>query len=609
MSDFAVKGISITHPVPKIERFYKRWFKKISGVERSERFLNIFYRLGNVILKRSTYKTTKSFLDELTKVTAAPDLKDDPNKDDILKKGEIPIKYTFLNPLSVDLDSYELSPLLGSNLNIYSIRFPDNLVSKIKNPQTTQEKILVNQIPADIRKEILDNNGKVTLDPNKIAVYFYKKDDWDNWATPILQPILKELVTLDKMKLADISALDGAISSIRLWALGDIDKDIYPGEAEILKLSEILSNNVGGGVMDLIWGPAIKLIETSTEVHRFLGSEKYVAVLNAIYAGLGIPPTLVGGSVDGGFSNNFISLKTLVERLNYGRSMLKDFWEKEARIVQKSMGFKKAAKISFEDLLTDEAAQKQLLINMWDRNIITDETFRDIMGFDHEIELSRSKRQESLRKNGAIEPKASPYHNPKSIDNLIRQFVQTGNYSPSEFGIELEPRKDGEKSPNEINTDVGSDPAAKGQPGQGRPIGSKDKKARKKNKMIKPRTTAFINLVGYAEDLQASISKVINDVYLKRASKSNLRELSEKEFEELEQVKFKILLSFNRGEKPTKENIKAKLLEDLPSIEKPNIILQKCISKFTEENAKPVTVDIRRRFNSVIYAIVKGDYD
>jgi hypothetical protein len=605
MSDFAVKGISINHPTPKIERFYKRWFKKVCGTERSERFLNLLYRLGNVIVKRSTYKTSKSFNDELSRVTAAPDLKDDPNPDDLLKKGEIPIKYTFLNPISIHLDSYELAPLLGSNINVYSIQLPTTLTAKIANPETDVEKELVKQIPLDIRNAVKNNEGRVVLDNDKLAVYFYKKDDWDSWASPMLEPILTELVTLDKMKLADISALDGAISSIRVWTLGDIENDIYPSEAEILKLAEILNNNVGGGVMDLVWGPAINLKETSTEVYRFLGNEKYIAVLNAIYGAFGIPPTLIGGSIEGGFSNNFISLKTLVERLNYGREMLKDFWEKEAKLVQKSMGFARAAKVSFEDLLTDEAAQKQLLINMWDRNLITDETFRDIMGFDHDIELSRQRREESARKRGKIPPKASAFSNPKSIENLIRQYITTGNYAPSEFGIELEPRKNGEKAPNELTPDVADSPSAKGQPGQGRPPGSKDKVARKKNKVVKPRTTAFIGLVGYAEELQSSIAKAIHEPYLKRAGKANLRELSEAQFEELEQIKFKLMFAFNKGEALSKEAIGNKLKSELPSISKANALLTKCVNKFVQESGKPISVDIKRRFNSIIYAMMK----
>lgn len=602
MADFAVKGISIVHPNKSIERFYKKWFKKINGVERSERFLNLFYRTGNVFVKRSSFKPKESFIKQMKSI-AKPDLKQDPSPEDVLPEGEIPIKYTFLNPSSIELASEELSSFLGKDHNIYAIKLPPTLVNKVKNPETELDKQLLSKIPEDIKKSIKED-GIVVLDPNKIVVYFYKKDDWKAWATPMLRPILKELQVLEKLKLADIAALDGAISSIRVWKLGDLkgQTPILPSETEIIKLAEILNNNIGGGVMDLVWGPALELVETSTEVHKFLGSEKYISTLNDIYAGLGIPPTLTGSSVEPGFTNNFISLKTLIERLNYGREMLKDFWEKECKIVQKSMKFKRAAKIKFDDLLTDEAAQKRLLIDMWDRNIITDETFREMMGFDHEIEEARSRKQEKSRKN----PKASPFHNPQAELNIVRQFISTNLYAPSEFGIELQPRKEGELTPIEIldkqGRDVGDDSKPKGQPGQGRPPGVKDKNKRKK-KEVRPRTSAFIQIFGYAEDTQNKIASVINDAYIGNLGKKNLRELTDLETKELEDIKFRLLNSFKFGEVVNKASIMDKLNSHPESFSAQKTVLQKSISEFINKHDKEPTIDIVRRFNSIIYAI------
>ena len=42
MGDFASQGITLVHPNKKIERFYKKWFQKVGGRERSERFLRTF---------------------------------------------------------------------------------------------------------------------------------------------------------------------------------------------------------------------------------------------------------------------------------------------------------------------------------------------------------------------------------------------------------------------------------------------------------------------------------------------------------------------------------------------------------------------------------------
>src|SRR5690606_1679716 len=114
--------------------------------------------------------------------------------------------------------------------------------------------------------------------------------------------------------------------------------------------------NVAGGVMDLVWGPELKMQESRSEVYKWLGSDKYKPILDAIYEGLGIPPALRSG---GGSTNtsSFLSMKTLTERLNYGRERLREFWEKEIRMVQKSCGISEPAEIVFDHMsLSDEVA-------------------------------------------------------------------------------------------------------------------------------------------------------------------------------------------------------------------------------------------------------------
>jgi hypothetical protein len=40
MGDFGCKGVKLNHPNPRIQEFYRKWFAKVGGPERSERFLN-----------------------------------------------------------------------------------------------------------------------------------------------------------------------------------------------------------------------------------------------------------------------------------------------------------------------------------------------------------------------------------------------------------------------------------------------------------------------------------------------------------------------------------------------------------------------------------------
>ena len=53
-----------------------------------------------------------------------------------------------------------------------------------------------------IRYEAVKNGVPlIPLDRNKICAYSYKKDDWDVWASPMLECVLDDLTLLEKMKL------------------------------------------------------------------------------------------------------------------------------------------------------------------------------------------------------------------------------------------------------------------------------------------------------------------------------------------------------------------------------------------------------------------------
>ena len=350
-------------------------------------------------------------------------------------------------------------------------------------------------------------------------MFYYKKDDWRQWAHPMIYAILDDIVMLEKMRLADMSALDGAISNIRLWTLGNLDHKILPNKSAINKLRDILASNVGGGTMELVWGPELSFQESSSEVYKFLGSEKYTAVLNSIYAGLGVPPTLTGMAGNGGgFTNNFISLKTLVERLQYGRDQLTRFWEKELEIIRKSMGFRYKAHVQFDRTsLSDEAAEKNLLIQLADRDIISHETLLERFKEIPQVESIRLKRE--LNKRDTVGPeKAGPFHAPSPPE--VKE--------PSEE----EPTPETETPANTKDTPTIMQ--------EGRPRFKQDEKPRKKRTETPKSTPGLASVVVHAEKAWSHISDTLTNSYIKSLEKKNLRQLTKAEFRSLEQLKIDV---------------------------------------------------------------------
>lgn len=576
MGDFASKGITIVHRNKKVEKFLRQWFRTVKGVQVTERIANNFYRGGNVIIEQINGKIKKSTEEKWKAIGFI---------DDPVKNRDIPKQYIIHNPMSIEK--------VGSYLSSERDRFYLNTTAD----QLSNINIFTGEATTTQRLQ----NGIVELDQNRIFDYYYKKDDWDLWAKPMTYAIMNELMMLDKVQLADISALDGAISNIRLWSLGSFEHNVFPTREAINKVRRILSNRNGGGVIDLVWGPELSFKESNTEVHKFLGKEKYEAILTLIYAGLGIPPTMTGGSGagGGGFTNNMVSIKTLVERLQYGRDVLTDFWETQLSRVMRAMGFPGVARVIFtHNALSDEAAEKSLLIDLVDRDIISIDSVCGVFGFDPDIEQFKINR-EARSRGVSIPDKASPYHNPQPEHELKKIALNSGIVTPGELGVKLKERKEGEETLLEINqknaeknqkSEVNNAPKGDA----GRPFNAKDDGPRKK-KVVKPRSVGFLTDLILCQDAYDKVGKMLGPAFLKSVGKNNLRQLTKDEYLNMERMKFHCLAYLNDERSNdgvpfdlSTEKVRAALLRgDHPKYSEAKTI----INDFAEQNGKYPSIE------------------
>lgn len=589
MGDFASQGIMLYHENKRTENFYRKWWNKVGGAERSERFLNILYRCGNVIINKRHGKITKKNQREMSKANEF--LLETPKT----FKRTIPLKYDFLNPLTINVKGGQASLFAGKP--IYTMRISPSLHRSLMDGKN---KDILKTLPEYIRKAVTENKNEIILDPQKTETFFYKKDDWQLWANPMINAIIDDIIMLEKMKLADMSALDGAISNIRLWNVGSLDHKILPNKGAIDKLRNILASNVGGGTMDLVWGPELSYTESNSQIYKFLGTEKYQPVLNSIYAGLGIPPTLTGlAGQNGGFTNNFISLKTLIERLEYGRELLREFWSQEIYYIQKAMGFAKPAELHFEYMiLSDEAAEKNLLIQLADRDIISVETLREKLGVLNNIESVRLTKEGNLRDKNKMPLKADPYHNANVESEFAKIALQKG-----EIGIEdvtdIKP-----SNPAVLNDTPKEQESNKPIEEGGRPKFSKDQGPRKQRRVL-PKDTPNTNVATlsiWANEAQKKLSDIINPFVLSHYNKKNLRELSKHEVSQLESIKFRTLCALTPYQDIDESTI-AEIMSAQPEPSKAQIkIKDDLIFEFIQKNDRTPSLDEARQIYNMSYS-------
>jgi hypothetical protein len=602
MAEFACKGVQVLHPNKRNERLGKQWFEYVNGKHVSERFLNLFYRLAQTPVAISYGTIPVTIEKKWASAYGGNQIKSEKVVD-----RRIPIKYEFYNPLSVQMINPTLSALTGKPM--YGLVIPVMLRSEIENAKRTlnaeQMKELLGRIPEDILKAVMSTNNSsiITLDDENFCMFYYKKDDWETFATPMIYSILPEIINLQKMKLADRSALDGAISNIRLWTLGKIGNDpsstILPGKAALQELQHVLSNNVGGGTVDLVWDATLSFQESQTQVHHFLGMEKYEPLYRGINNGLGIPSSISGGG-EGGFNNTFVEMQTFIERLEYGRMVLARFWNQELKKVQQALGISRPFQIGFDEInLGDVNNVKKLLMDMVDRDIISMETLLEKCNIFSNVEKERIKREYKARVKESIPDKASPFHQPQTDEELRKIIVNQGLVTPSEVGIDLKPRKEGETTLIEQQAKLQSKKYKPTNLNNGRPKGKTDSQKRKK-KAVKVSKT--ISLSMWANNAQKKISEIVTPVLVKSYGKSDVRALTVDESQTLENTKLTILTNVQ----PFENIDEAKIFEITnasPKIDNEYATTLKNFARvFSEENSRQPSLEEMRMLQASAYA-------
>jgi hypothetical protein len=604
MADFCVKGIDWAHTNRNIEAFYREWFNQVHGYDVSERFCNYLSRLGNNCVFTNYMRVPDNVATEWKK-TRGEDF-----KNVVASSRKIPGQYIFIDITALS----ELYPDLGkfTTKRTFVLSFAGGLVNSMSYGPNSANRInsqfdianVIKYIPDELRKKITENNGNMVFNSDELRLAHYKKDDWDSWAKPLIYSILEPLNLLKKMHLADMSALDGAISNIRLWTVGYIDptnplNSVIPNKSMLEKVRETVLNNITAGVLDVFWGPDLTFKESNTEVHKFLGPEKYQHIMAMIYDGMGIPPSLAGGGGggDSGFTNNFISMKVLIEKLNYLRNKLKEFWTHEAKIVQKAMGFSKPAQIRYDHMiLTDETAFLSLLLQLADRNIISEEVLRDRVG-ETNIEKVRVQREFKERETGKLPAKITPFNN---IDDDLKKIALQRGFAPSEVGLELESKKASEPGMQDVMKKTSDTNKNKGVPGQGRPKNSKDSSKRTRTPKPLGASQDLFQKMSWAHSFYQKISDVILPSVLKVFKCKNVRMMTNAQFQEFELIKFAILAHTSPHSNFDANQI-LEILKSSPKIPKEmQIVYNELV-----DGLKEPTTDILRNAQILTYATLR----
>jgi len=392
MSDFTADGLKFYHSNPSVEKFFSAWVKLTNLENRIERVANLLFKAANVVIYKiyGKFERDKRYSGKMELVKEEDfDIFKTPNK-----KNSIPVRYVILNPENINIKNYDFftKPVVEYYLS-------PNVINALTNDD--------DPMSADIKKlfntTTMGKGNRIVLDNDRIVYLAYKKDDFQDMAEPLIASILEDLKYKKQMRLMDISVMNGIIYAKTLWKLGKIKEGLDPSPVEFRKLAAMLQKQTKS--KDIIWHEGIEMQTDYPPVGDILGSQKYEAVNKDITYGLGIPEVLLGGGGKGGsYANSYLAVKGLLEKLETARGIILNEWiYKDLKDICRAMGFRKLPHVTFNKMtLRDEIQEKNVLIKMADRQLISYETLMDLLGIDKDVEVQRMREEEKIRREENI---------------------------------------------------------------------------------------------------------------------------------------------------------------------------------------------------------------
>lgn len=445
ITETAVEGLTLVSENENITNFFQTWSQSVNLTERAERFANYFVVEGNVVVRKKTSTIDMPTVRRMKRGSAA------------IEKFDVPIEYVFYDPQTIELIGGDLA--IFSGVKRWGIKISSSQVQNLKESYA-KDKGILKSLPEEI-KEIIGSKRVlgdmvIPIPQNDVYVAHYKKKDSEIWAKGFIFSILHDVIYNEKLRMAKISALDSWYNSVRIWKLGDHKSEILPDTGSIVKLAKILENHTGG-TLDVIWDSMLDYQQYFPPIEKLQNfDENYESML----LGLGVHKSLIGGESNvPGSSDSFIGLRNLMKRIDCVRRAMSDWITHEVNEVCDTMGFQDKPKIKFNnDNLFDQPSYFKLLVELADRNIISNQTVLEKIGEMWNIEKTRVKNENEMRKDGEVLNKLSPF---------IQTLIPEENHEKN-----LELREVQQAAP------VAKEPPKKA----GRPDGAKDTVTRKVRK-------------------------------------------------------------------------------------------------------------------------------
>jgi len=479
MSNFISK-LHITHPDPQWRRFYRSWAAKVQLNERLSTFTRDILVGGQAFIFRSMATITQEQRRLMRRAVAenapvkeptytivgnellvdygdesgviSPQIRglgeDFTGKTKRVKKNTVPWSYTSLNPLQIEptggvvkgqqqfkflIRSDDLDKLgnIGRDLDgdrgkggSNTSTSPNRYRGYIDEGETREN------MPEEFGKRIKkaespfgDYDSEVDIPNERLYVIYDKKFDWEQWAVPMVYPALKNLKIKELLRAMEARAAESFIASLLLVKLGYVDPKtgeiIGPPTGVVDDVADLIA--AAAESSHLIWAtPDIEMEYVQPDLSQIFNKDKTAGVDADILADLGASEVVVNGRGGGNYSNAFLSVAAMLERLETIREHLRRWVTHELMLLSRAVGDNKVPSIRFEvTSLRDPRVMNDFMVKLTQMNVISRRTLLEYANLDADVENAEVNHEQDLIKKGELPPLKGPFKD--EIDTKVTE--------------------------------------------------------------------------------------------------------------------------------------------------------------------------------------------
>ena len=330
-------------------------------------------------------------------------------KKKVWSKGHMPISYTVLNPLLVEIEGSLLFD--KSKVTLSPSDELKKLFTKPAGELTDDEKEIIKLLPSDFKSKVQEGGG-IPLDPMYVGSVDYRKQPYERYPKPRGVKAFDSLEYKKSLRGADLSTLDGISNYILKITIGS-DEFPVTNQTQLETVAALF--DTPSKSFDVVWNHTLNIEKiVSPEIGDILGQDKYAQVNEDITGAIAMSRALIDGSTTVNVAEAGLIVRAVIEEIEYARSQVAGWIYREYRQIANAMGFDRFPRIRWDNtVLRDIILYMSTISQLVDRRMLSYQTALEQLGFDYNNEFNNMSNELPSVLEGVLGIIGSPFQQSK----------------------------------------------------------------------------------------------------------------------------------------------------------------------------------------------------